>query len=79
MRRIALTLVTFGAMLASGGIANAGGWHGHFGHYGHYHSPSVHFHTTYHPTHLHWTPYRGWHTHGHYHVTPHYTPGHFHW
>lgn len=42
-----------------------------------YHQPSVHYHKTYHPTQLHWTPSGGLHTHGHYHVTPHVTPGHF--
>jgi hypothetical protein len=31
----------------------------------------------YHPDYSHWTPYRGWHSHGHEHVVPHYLPGHF--
>ncbi|HEY8505139.1 MAG TPA: hypothetical protein VIL46_11195 [Gemmataceae bacterium] len=42
-----------------------------------YHPPSVHYDRVYHPTRTHWTPLRGWHTHGHYDVVPHYTPGHF--
>jgi hypothetical protein len=48
-------------------------------HVPHYHAPSVHFHRTYHPDFYHWTPSRGFHSHGHFHVEPHYTPGHFHW
>ncbi len=42
-----------------------------------WHSSSVHYDRVYHPTHLHWTPSSGWHTHGHYDVVPHFTPGHF--
>jgi hypothetical protein len=42
-----------------------------------YHPPSVHYHRVYHPTRTHWTPGRGWHTHGHFDHVPHYTPGHF--
>jgi hypothetical protein len=42
-----------------------------------YHPPSVHYHKVYHPEYSHWTPWRGWHTHGHYDRVPHYTPGHF--
>jgi len=42
-----------------------------------YHGPSVHYDRVYHPTTTHWTPRRGVHTHGHYDVVPHYTPGHF--
>lgn len=42
-----------------------------------YHAPSVHFDRVYHPTYSHWTPGRGYHTHGHYDVVPHVTPGHF--
>ena len=42
-----------------------------------YHDPSVHYDRVYHPTDVHWTPRRGWHTHGHYDLVPHYTPGHF--
>jgi hypothetical protein len=42
-----------------------------------YHQPSLHFHRVYHPTRLHWTPNRGWHTHGHVDIVPHFTPGHY--
>ena len=42
-----------------------------------YHAPSVHYDRVYHPTTSHWTPWRGWHTHGHYDYVPHYTPGHY--
>jgi hypothetical protein len=42
-----------------------------------YHGPSLHYDRVYHPTYSHWTPLRGWHTHGHYDYVPHYTPGHF--
>lgn len=42
-----------------------------------YHGPSVHYDRVYHPEYQHWTPNRGWHTHGHYDLVPHYTPGHF--
>jgi hypothetical protein len=42
-----------------------------------YHPPSVHYDRVYHPEYTHWTPGRGLHTHGHYHVVPHYVPGHF--
>jgi len=42
-----------------------------------YHSPSMHYDRVYHPEYQHWTPNRGWHTHGHYDLVPHYTPGHF--
>jgi hypothetical protein len=48
-------------------------------HVPHYHAPSLHFHRTYHHDYDHWTPQQGWHSHGHYHYTPHYTPGHLHW
>jgi hypothetical protein len=76
MKRIVLALFALAALAIFSSSAQAGHWHGHFGHY---HGPSLHYHKVYHPTTLHWTPYRGWHTHGHYHVVPHYTPGHFHW
>lgn len=42
-----------------------------------YHAPSVHLDSVYHPEYSHWTPGRGFHTHGHYDLVPHYTPGHF--
>jgi hypothetical protein len=42
-----------------------------------YHAPSLHYDRVYHPTYSHWTPSRGFHTHGHTHIVPHYTPGHF--
>ena len=42
-----------------------------------YHPPSVHQDQVYHPTRTHWTPFRGFHTHGHYDSVPHYTPGHY--
>jgi hypothetical protein len=41
-----------------------------------YDPPSVHYDRVYHPTTTHWTPFRGRHTHGHFDVVPHYTPGH---
>jgi hypothetical protein len=46
---------------------------------GSWHAPSVHYDRVYHPTQVHWTPNSGWHTHGHYDVVPHYTPGHVHY
>jgi hypothetical protein len=58
-------------------------WGSHSGYYGNHrsnaiwHGPSVHFDRSYHPTTRHWTPYRGWHTHGHFHYRLHYVPGHF--
>jgi hypothetical protein len=42
-----------------------------------YHGPSLHYDSVYHHEYSHWTPYRGWHSHGHYDLVPHYTPGHF--
>lgn len=42
-----------------------------------YHPPSVHYDRVYHADYTHWTPGRGWHTHGHQHIVPHYVPGHF--
>lgn len=48
----------------------------HGGHYD-YHAPSVHYDEVYHPEYSHWTPLRGWHTHGHYDLVPHVTPGHY--
>jgi hypothetical protein len=41
-----------------------------------YHPPSVHYDHVYHPDYSHWTPYQGWHSHGHYHAVPHFVPGH---
>jgi hypothetical protein len=46
------------------------------GHYD-YHPGGVHLDPVYHPTYGHWTPLRGYHTHGHYDLVPHYTPGHY--
>ena len=63
-----------------------GGHNSHHGGHGHshgwnsgpiYHGPSVHYDKVYHPTSTHWTPWQGWHTHGHYDYVPHYVPGHF--
>lgn len=57
--------------------------HGHGNAYGHrgrspiYHPPSVHYHQRYHADYYHWTPSRGFHSHGHYDLVPHYTPGHY--
>src|SRR5688572_161651 len=42
-----------------------------------YHAPSVHYDRVYHHEYSHWTPHRGWHSHGHYDAVPHYVPGHF--
>ncbi len=42
-----------------------------------WHPGSTHYHRVYHPTRVHWTPGRGWHTHGHYDYVPHRTQGHF--
>ncbi|MCP4589822.1 MAG: hypothetical protein GY842_03685 [bacterium] len=42
-----------------------------------YHAPSVHLDRVYHHDYNHWTPRRGLHSHGHYDLIPHYTPGHF--
>ena len=39
-----------------------------------YRAPAVHFDRVYHPTTSHWTPSRGYHTHGHYDSVPHFTP-----
>jgi hypothetical protein len=46
------------------------------GHYD-YHPGGVHYDRVYHPEYSHWTPFQGFHTHGHYDVTPHATPGHY--
>lgn len=58
-----------------------GGGYGGYGGYGYngpvYHAPSVHYDRVYHPERTHWTPNRGWHTHGHFDLVPHYTPGHY--
>ncbi len=65
-----------------GGYGYSHGGYGHsYGGYGYaapiYHGPSVHLDRVYHVDRLHWTPRRGVHTHGHYDLIPHYTPGHF--
>ncbi len=60
-----------------------GGYGGYGGGYGGgfrapiYHGPSVHYDRQYHADYSHWTPGRGFHSHGHYDIVPHYTPGHF--
>lgn len=68
------------------GYSSGYGYSGSYGGYGLgngfgsariYHGPSVHYDRVYHPTTTHWTPRRGWHTHGHYDLVPHYVPGHF--
>lgn len=74
----------------SGGYGHGGHNHGGYGRggaYGYgggrgfrapiYHAPSIHYDRVYHADTLHWTPGRGLHSHGHYDVVPHYTPGHF--
>ncbi len=73
------------AQAAGGHHISVGFGYGHSHHshslYGYngpiYHRPSVHYHRVYHPTRSHWTPGRGWHTHGHIDYVPHYVPGHF--
>jgi hypothetical protein len=42
-----------------------------------YHGPSVHYDPVWHHEYNHWTPRRGWHSHGHFDAVPHYVPGHF--
>lgn len=42
-----------------------------------YHGSSSHFDSRYHVDSYDWTPRQGIHTHGHYDVTPHFTPRHF--
>jgi hypothetical protein len=70
--------VSFGYGPAYGSYVVGHRGHGRFGYDGPvYHAPSVHYHRVYHPEYSHWTPYRGWHTHGHYDHVPHYVPGHF--
>ena len=68
-----------------GGYRGYGSNYGGYGNYGSYrsyysgpvyHQPSLHYDRVYHAT-PHYTPWRGWHTHGHYDTVPHYTPGHF--
>src|SRR5688572_9254323 len=70
--------------LGASGQALAGDHHHHgHSHRGYrssgpiWHGPSVHYDSYYHHDYSHWTPGRGWHSHGHYHTVPHYTPGHF--
>jgi hypothetical protein len=82
-----VALATFALAVVSGfsSEAQAGGVYGHHRHHAHsynrsgpiYHGPSVHYDTYYHHEYSHWTPWRGWHSHGHYDTVPHYTPGHF--
>ncbi len=42
-----------------------------------WHGPSVHLDRVYHREYSHWTPHRGFHSHGHYDRVPHFVPGHF--
>lgn len=83
MKSIALTLVALAALMFTTAPAMAGGHHHgghhHGGHHGHsnfnhggHFGGSLHFHSFYHPTHTHWTPSQGWHTHGHTHTVPHF-------
>lgn len=75
------------AILFFAGVCGASGWSGqsafanHHHHHGHrtavYDPPSVHYDRVYHPDYQHWTPSRGFHTHGHYDLVPHYVPGHY--
>lgn len=62
-------------------FGNYGGYGGYSGYRGHnhttYHAPSVHYHKQFHG-YSHWTPSRGYHSHGHYDYVPHYVPGHVH-
>lgn len=54
-------------------------WGCGYGHsYGVYHGPSMHYDAVFHG-YSHWTPSRGYHSHGHYHYVPHYVPGHIHY
>ena len=78
----AAVVVAFGATARAdhfhGGHSHGGGFGGYGGYKTPiYHGPSVHYDKVYHPTRTHWTPGRGWHTHGHYDYVPHYVPGHF--
>lgn len=78
--RKSLTLAAVAAALLvfSASDAQAGWGHKHHSHSGPiYHGPSLHFDTYYHHDYYHWTPWRGWHSHGHTHTVPHFTPGHF--
>ena len=70
---------TYGGYGIYGQTQPYSGFQGNFGGYTGpvYHQPSVHYDRVYHPTTTHWTPGRGLHTHGHTHLVPHYTPGHF--
>ncbi|MBX9656801.1 hypothetical protein K2Y11_24550 [bacterium] len=65
-------------MLGMPAAAMAGPWGHRYGHsHSVYHPPSVHYDRVYHEDYLHWTPFRGLHSHGHYDIVPHYTPGHY--
>ena len=67
----------YGAYYAQPSYAYAGPSYGYRGYNGPvYHAPSLHYDRVYHADYGHWTPGRGYHTHGHTHVVPHYTPGH---
>lgn len=70
----------FGLSIGDFSVRYGSGSNGYYGHRRSgpvYHPPSVHYDRVYHPEYSHWTPSRGYHTHGHYDVVPHYTPGHF--
>lgn len=83
------SVLALGLALTNPSESSAQGWgfghghgHGHFGGFGGfatpvYHPPSFHFDTIYHHDYYHWTPLRGWHSHGHFHTVPHFVPGHF--
>jgi hypothetical protein len=87
MRKLTITLAVLAlcglaTTTAQAGHYHGGGFYGGGFNYGGsrgpiYHAPSVHLDRVYHPDYSHWTPGRGVHTHGHYDVVPHYTPGHF--
>lgn len=87
---IAVIGLSFAAQPASAqwgsGYGGYGGYGGGYGGYGSgyggysqggYHSPSMHYDRQFHGS-SHWTPFRGYHSHGHYDNVPHYVPGHSH-
>lgn len=91
MKQIAITLAVLAVVgLATTTTAEAGHGYGHGHGHSHrgwgggyggsrgtvYHAPSVHIDRRYHADYSHWTPGRGYHTHGHIDYVPHYVPGH---